>query len=63
MEEGLRSRACRMVECRWRRLFGSGLELCGATLRGQWAQLWVIEGVAVVVVHHKLADVLILGIG
>jgi len=51
-----------MVECRWGRLFGCRFEFGGATLRGYLAQLRVVKGVAVIVVHHKLADVLILGI-
>jgi len=52
-----------MVECRWRPLFGCGLEFGGATLRGYFAQLRVVKGVAVIIVHQKLNDVLILGIG
>jgi len=52
-----------MVECRWRPLFGYGLEFGGATLRGYSAQFRVVKSVAVILVHHKLADVLILGIG
>jgi len=63
MERDLRSRECRMVECRWRALFGCSLEFGGVTLRGHSAQLRVVKGVAVIDVHHKLADVLILGIG
>ena len=52
-----------MVECRWGCLFGCSFEFGGATLRGYAAQLRVIKVVTVIVVHHKLADVLILGIG
>jgi len=49
-----------MVERRWRHLFGCGLDFGGTTFR---AHFRVVEGVAVVVVHHELADVLILGVG
>ena len=63
MEGTLRSRECRMVECRWRPLFGCGLKLGGATFRGYCAQFRVVKGVAVIVVHQKLTDVLILGVG
>jgi len=49
-------------ERRWRRLFRCGLDFDGATFRGQEAQLRVVEGVTVVIVHHELADVLILGV-
>jgi len=52
-----------MVECRWRRLCGCRLEFGGATFRGYLAQLRVVKGVAVIIAHHKLADVLILGVG
>jgi len=52
-----------MVECRWWRLVGRGLDFDWRTsFGGQYAHLRVIEGVAVVVVHHELADVLILGV-
>jgi len=62
MEGFLRSRECRMVECRWRPLFGCGLKLGGATFRSYFAQLRVVKGVAVIIAHQELADVLILGI-
>jgi len=51
-----------MVECRWRPLFGCGLKLCGATFRGYFVQFRVVKGVAVIVVHQELADVLVLGV-
>ena len=52
-----------MVECRRRLLFRGGLKFGGATFRGYFAQLRVVKGVAVIIVHQELTDVLILGIG